>query len=175
MKIALSTLMLLLCLTAGLHAEEASPNLLGDKLDSKAQWKFWIHQPVRKAGANGQFKDNKAIVTPPAEGAVEKMGAHFIQLYKELTLEDGKKYTLTFKTDATEDCELQTVYLLSKAPYTHYFTHTVKIKAGPQSHKVTISPKATKEGYLEPRSLRLFCGLLKGETTISDIKLVDFE
>ncbi|MFG0248818.1 MAG: hypothetical protein ACF8OB_08015 [Phycisphaeraceae bacterium JB051] len=174
MKFAISTVMLMMCLTGMLHAEqEAAPNLLGDKLDSKSGWKIWIHQPVREAGAKGVLKDNTAILTPAPEGALEKPRVHWMQLYKDVTLEQDKKYILTFKTDAPEDCEIQTVYLLSKAPYTHYFNHTVKVKAGPQTHKVAITPKPSKEGYLEPRSLRLFCGTLKGETTLSDIKLVE--
>ena len=174
MKFAISTLMLMMCLTGMLHAEqEAAPNLLGDKLDAKSGWKIWIHQPVREAGAKGELKDNTAILTPPAEDALKKMSVHWMQLYKEVTLEQDKSYTLTFKTDAPEDCEMQAVYLLSKSPYTHYFDHTLKVKAGPQTHKVTITPKPSKDGYDTPRSLRLFCGSVKGATTISDIKLVE--
>lgn len=175
MKTFPTLLLVLLCSMSLLHAEETQkPNLLGPEVSAKAGWLNWNHPDYIKASGRATFNDNAVQVMVADKTKLEKTFEHGLQVYKSMELEEGKTYSLTFKTVSDAQGKLVIKYILSKAPYHAYSSTTLDIKEGEQKHTVKITPKPSKDGYEMPRSLRFFCGLLGGsKLTISDLMLVE--
>lgn len=169
-------IMMLFCTTSLLHAEE-SESLIKPEISPKAGWKAWQHPEYIKAGSTVSFKDNQIIVKAATKDKVKKQFTAGQQVYFNIDLDADKTYELSFTTSSDIPGTLRVVYILGKKPFSSYAGQNVMLKTDkPQKHVIKFTPKANKQGYDTPRSLRFFCGqLFDGTMTISDIKLVEVE
>jgi len=169
MKNRIASLMAVIAFCCGFSAM-AQEDLLGGNFKG---WIQFIDAKYKKAGAAVQYPaDGSAVVTTKT---VTPSNYTSIQLIRNLDLEKGKKYKLTFDLATNAAGKLDIVYIVSKAPWTTYAKNTFSVSPDQTSYECVLEPQS--QGELgSPRSLRFFAGAMPDATiTISNIKLVPVE
>ncbi len=122
-------------------------------------WQFW--HPGRIKTQSTWEEDQLRVVIPDYEAPVKP---DQIQLIREVALEPGKEYELTFGLTAKAPGTLTVIYVLSQPPWTRYASTTLDISPEQSVYRCRLKPEMGSHDQGKPRSIRFFLGSLADNT-----------
>jgi hypothetical protein len=138
----------------------AADNAFGSGGLSRANgWRLW--HPGRIKTQSTWEEDRLRVVIPDYEAPVKP---DQIQLMREVALEPGKEYDLTFGLKATAPGSLTVIYVLSQPPWTRYASVTLDISPDQSEYRCRLKPEMGSDARSKPRSIRFFLGRLPNNT-----------